>query len=186
MISNEFDRLVRDGFNSCLSTAMQERFAQTPLTVKDTSKAIKDFGKEHAIVLTISSHLFRILVCIHFTLDDKLKQMVSAGLNEKSINLEKSKIYDYLCEVGNVFCGAMKRELQKAVPSLGMSTPNILSKESLKYVDTLKIDIEGKSVVTNGSTPLFYGSYYMSAYGDLDYKSSLVDESVDSGELELF
>jgi len=186
MISPEFDRLVRDGFNSCLSSAMNERFSQVSIQVKDTSKSPSEFDREQAIVLTISSHLFRILVCMHFNLDDRLVQLVTSGLNEKSTNLEKSKIYDYLSEVGNVFCGALKRELQKAVPSLGMSTPNILSKDSLKYVDSLKVDIEGKSVINSDSGVLFYASYYLSAYGDLDYTSSMVEESVDSGELELF
>jgi hypothetical protein len=187
MITQEFERLIKDGFVKCLDLSMTERFPQQGLTVKELSSVPEVEGDE-AVVLTISSHLFRILIFLHYKNDEQLKKILLQALNEKQTNLEQSKVYDYLCEVGNVFCGALKREVQKAVASLGMSTPNILSREAINYVQETRIDLQGFAGVSKQGSPTFYASYYLSAYGDLEYSSdsTVIEDEVDSGELEFF
>ena len=119
--------------------------------------------------------------------DEHTQAFIADGLNIKNENLPNSRVYDYLCEVGNSFFGSVKRVIGNSVTSLGMSTPNILDCSSFKYVDELKIDNKGYAVAELNGNPLFYASFHISASGELNFAvEQTVEEEVDSGELEFF
>jgi len=188
MISPEFERLIKQSFPKCLSLAMEERFPAEAIEVKETDVSISNDMQE-AIILTLSGHLFRMFIAIVFNKNEQLNQLVKDALANNATELDNAAFYDYLNEVGNVLCGSLKRDIQKVIPSLGMSTPNLLNIESFKYMKDLKIDEQGGYVLSKDQTPLLYINYYLGGYGQIEFSQAVQleeEEEVDSGELEFF
>ena len=149
----------------------------------------KSINAKSFIMLTISSYDFRLIVLLHFTSDNASMQHVAGSFKISSDALTVSQYEDYLSEVGNIICGAIKRGLFQFFPHLGMSSPNQLSCESLKYVESYSIDhaIHIKAKAEDGTE--FYSSLYVSSFGELDFDPvalSKVEEKVEMGALELF
>lgn len=187
MVNQEFERLLKDSFSNSFESSLRDCLPSAQWECKELREN-KGVDSKEAVVITISSHLFRVIYFLYFTNDDKCQEFIANGLNIKNENLPQSRIYDYLSEVGNSFFGAIKRNLGAAVPSLGMSTPNILDCSSFKYVHELNIDTNGYAVAQLDGEPLFYASYHLSASGELNFEveHQQVEEEVDAGELEFF
>lgn len=187
MVNPEFEKVLKDSFLDSFDMSLRDCAPSLQWECKEIREN-KGIDNSEAVVITISSHLFRIIYFLYFTNDAKCQEFVASGLNIKNENLPQSRIYDYLCEVGNSFFGAIKRTLGNTVPSLGMSTPNILDCSSFKYVNELKIDSDGFAVAQADGEPLFYASYHLSASGELNFEveQAVAAEVVDSGELEFF
>ena len=186
MINVEFEKMLKDSFINGFDTSMRDCLPEGQWDVRDIREN-EGLNQKSAVVLTISSHLFRIIYFLYFTNDERCNEFISEGLNIKNENLPNSRVYDYLCEVGNSFFGSVKRVVGNSVTSLGMSTPNILDSSSFKYVDELKIDSSGYAVAELNGSPLFYASFHISASSELNFAiEQTVEEEVDSGELEFF
>lgn len=186
MINPEFEKMLKDSFTSGFDTALRDCLPNEQWDVKELREN-KGLDKNEAVVLTISSHMFRIIYFLYFTNDERCQAFIADGLNIKNENLPNTRVYDYLCEVGNSFFGSVKRVVGNSVTSLGMSTPNILDCSSFKYVDELKIDSNGFAVAELNGDPLFYASFHISASSELNFAvEQTVEEEVDSGELEFF
>ena len=155
MISPEFERLLKTSFPKSLTLTISERFQNETIEVKEIDSEI-DSEMTEAIILTLSGHLFRMFIAIIFDKNEALKNVIHSSLSKKSPDLADEDFYDYLNEVGNVLCGTIKRDIQKVIPSLGMSTPNLLNIDSFKYVKELKIDHQGGYALTKNQTPLFH------------------------------
>lgn len=141
------------------------------------------------IMLTVSSYDFQLLVLLHFSCDAASMGYVADAIKVAPAELELSRYHDFLSEVGNTFCGAFKRELGHYFPHLGMSTPNLLSRESLKHLKEWSIDHESHLRAHDGDGVEFYGSLYVSTDGQLDFnfqESRKEEQVVDTGALELF
>ncbi|PIP79332.1 MAG: hypothetical protein COW84_09765 [Gammaproteobacteria bacterium CG22_combo_CG10-13_8_21_14_all_40_8] len=173
-----FNKSVQMAFKDCIPDDGWE-FS----SISNDANAIKD---EEAIFLTISSHLFRIFISIHFSIDEQCKLFISKSLKDNKGELTLDTINDYLCELGNSVCGGLKRELGKSIPALGMSTPNILEKGCFAYMSSLQIEDEKTILVKYNSTPLFTANYYFSKHGDLDFEVEVLHEDSGGGELEFF
>lgn len=186
MISTEFERLINTCLPKSLSIAMEERFPGEMFEVKNVGSDLNSEVNE-VIILTLSGHLFRMFITIIFVQNDKLNDLIRNVLSKSSAELDNAAFYDYLNEVGNVLCGSIKRNIQKVIPSLGMSTPNLLDVESFKYIEGLKIDYQGGYMISKDQMPLFYVNYYLKGYGEIDFIQTVqLEEEVDSGELEFF
>lgn len=162
--------------------------ASSSISVKE-KQSLTDINEAEFFVLTMSSQLFRIFILLHFTKSPQTEQFVTDTLKINANNMEADKFYDYLGEVGNAFCGSIKREIGKIVPSLGMSTPNRLGKECLKYIDLLHTDFESHAVADYDESPLFYASIYLCADEELNLDVSASQSNkneVESGELDFF
>jgi hypothetical protein len=86
-------------------------------------------------------------------------------------------------------CGVLKREIFQFYPHLGLSTPNMLSKESQKYVGGSSIDHAIHLKASTENDIEFYGSIYVSSSGTMDFDPAAISKStekVDSGALEFF
>lgn len=182
-LRREIDRLFIKGFEESLMPGIDV----SELFVKERSKVPDDAGNEF-FVLTVSSQLFRMFVLIHFSKNEQSESFVANALNVSASSLSDDSFYDFLGEVGNAFCGYLKRELNKTIPHLGMSTPNRLSKECLPYMKSLKTDYEQHAVAEFCAESLFYASAFLSADQELNYsvQASAVEDDSDSGELEFF
>ncbi len=144
------------------------------------SKAV-DFPERQVLILTISSFTFRLLLIFH--IDDD----VSTSSYFQQDKADRSFV-DAFAEMANLFCGAMNRELLKTFLHLGMSTPYVLGRASMGFIDVLK--------------PGFLASYRIDIRDDVHLHATLclcesedietihvdmdVEAGSDTGELELF
>ena len=187
-VNEEFKQEIRRSFKNCYEESLVAGSDTSRWSIKEKQQH-NDLNEAEFFVLTVSSQLFRVFVLMHFTKSPQTEAFVSDVLKINSNNLDNDKFYDYLGEVGNAFCGSIKRDIGKIVPSLGMSTPNRLNKDCLKYIDLLSTDLEFHAVAEYDDNPLFHASIYLSADDELDFNvnvSQTIDEDIDSGELELF
>ena len=102
------------------------------------------------------------------------------------VSVGEADYLDVIGEVGNIFCGALNRDLSHHFPYLGMSTPNVLERECIDYLDELDASYirHFRVVVNDGVT--FHASLCVCDFADIDFQvdTSAVEES--HGELELF
>lgn len=190
MSQSSFNREALRLFNLAIEDSFYSS-ADAEIHTADVSDSIHSEFKEF-ILLTISSPLFRVLTVIHLNNDDATKSYVARKLNTSAESLTDAQFYDYIAEVGNTLCGAIKRSLNSFIPSLGMSTPNRLEAGSMKYMLSQKPSFEGfKHIEINGQT-LFECGIYVCNDTELDFQitptttSSAEVEEADCGELEFF
>ncbi|MBF0351106.1 MAG: hypothetical protein HQM11_08735 [SAR324 cluster bacterium] len=138
------------------------------------------------VVLTLCSYDFRLFVTIHFTCNMKTISYVAEALNLSADQLNRDRFYDYMGEFGNNICGALKRELGRVFPHLGMSTPDRLEERAFKHFSQMKYEYSlFSSAVSEKGVNLFF-SLYVCPYGDLDFAMPQKAEAVSTGEIELF
>ncbi len=178
-----FENLLHRCLEESLRTEAHSVWRMEPVAEPD------DINAQRFFMLTVSSYDFRLMVLLHFSSDEASTKYVADSLKLGSTELPLTRYHDYLAEVGNNFCGAFKRELGQYFPHLGMSTPNQLGRESLKHVKSWPIDhdIHIKALSEEGAE--FYGSLYVSSFGELDFDLVLQpksEEAAEMGALELF
>lgn len=172
-----------------------------PLSVKESLRSeaypewniqpieLKTIAATRFIMLTISSFDFRLIVLLHFSDNKPSMTYVADSLKISVEELSASRYHDYLSETGNILCGAIKRWLLQYFPHLGLSSPNQLVWESLKFVEKFPIDhaIHLKALAEGG--PVFFSSLYIYSAGNLDFDPISISEAkeeVEMGALELF
>lgn len=177
---NGFDHLLIQGFKGAL--AAQPDDTCDIGSVPDLS-GVKD---TKCVVLTISSYLFRLMVLIYFTPDTPTKAHFSRASKIDASAMSEQALIDAISECANMCCGALSRDLSRVFPHIGMSTPNILDKESSSSLHTLNCGhIQHFTVDINKATR-FHASLCVSDYADLDFVVDTTASDVSSGELELF
>jgi hypothetical protein len=182
---------AKNSFNSLLNLCLQEALrseAVSAWNLRSISNDDEITGSE-IYMLTISSYEFRIFLILHFDNDKMVRNYVANAIKVTPENMTEQRFYDYLGEVGNAFCGVFKRELGKYFPHLGMSTPNHLESISLKHLDTWSFDYDSHLKASAGDDLTFFGSVYVTAFGDIDFRvknTKSVNDDVQTGALELF
>ncbi len=182
-VNEDFKRELKQLFTKGLKEALSSDWVVT--------ERADDGGidSQEFFMLTISSQMFRIVVVLHFTKSGPLENYILGKVGSAgNKTLEDDKFYDFLGEVGNAFCGAIKRELGKTVTTLGMSTPNRLGYDCLKFLGAAH-DMEAHANAALDGSKLMYASLFLYADEDLDFKvahSPAPEEEVGSGELEFF
>jgi len=186
-VNEEFKQEIKRVFKSGFEESFSAGFDEGRWNFKDKS-SLKGLDEEEFFVLTMSSQLFRIIILMHFTRSDISRNCIAEVLNVNASNLDDEKFYDYLGEVGNSFLGAIKRDIGRTVPSLGMSTPNRLNKGCLKYMTNFDTDFESHAVSEFDNNEIFYSSIYLIADEELNISlnKAHAEEELDSGELEFF
>lgn len=132
----------------------------------------------NAVVLTISSMQFRLLLLLHF--DD------DAGMRDYYARDASRPVADTFMEVANLCCGAMNQQLTEHFPDLGMSTPYTLNSQCVPYLAELKPDhVASYDVSINGSVQI--GATLCVCTGaPLDFVADETVSADSGGELELF
>jgi len=182
---------AKNSFTSLLSLCLHEALRSEAVgewNLRTITNVDEIAGKE-IYMLTISSYEFRIFLILHFDNDKKVRNYVASAIKISPENMNEQRFYDYLGEVGNAFCGVFKRELGKYFPHLGMSTPNRLESISLDHLDTWTFDYDAHLKASANDDLKFFGSIYVSAYSDLDFRvknTKSVNDDVQTGALELF
>jgi hypothetical protein len=187
LVNDEFKNEIKRTFKVSFEDSIAAGSDPSRWYVKERSN-LDNLDEDEFYVLTMSSQLFRIFVLFHFTKKAETESLVSDILKINQSNLDEDKFYDYLGEVGNAFLGSMKRDIGKSVPSLGMSTPNRLNKDCLKYMSSLNTNFETHAVAEFDDQAMFHASVYLVADEELNIHvdRTLAEEETDSGELEMF
>jgi hypothetical protein len=180
---NCLDKLMTICLDETFRSSAGEVLAIKPMDRID-SVVQKEF-----IMLTISSYEFRICILLHFSKDKPTMDYVAKALKITPDKLEVARYYDFLCEMGNTFCGTFKRELGKHFPHLGMSTPNRLVGSSLKFMRELNFDYDAHFKTSANDNVAFCSSVFISAYKDFDLCVEIkkqAEADAENGALELF
>lgn len=184
MISHQaqegFEFLVVNALKGAVVATPDDRVEVTPL---DDSSEIKE---RQMVLLTVSSYLFRAMTLIYFTLDAETRRHLAAINRTDATTMTEADFLDVIGEVGNIFCGALNRDLSHYFPYLGMSTPNVLERECIAYLDELDASYvrHFRVVVDEGLT--LHASLCVCDFADIDFRVDTTVAEESNGELELF
>jgi hypothetical protein len=139
-------------------------------------------------MFTIAAHAFRALVLLHFRLDAAMADWIRRALNLSREGADRERLYDYMGEVGNGFCGEVKREMHKAYPYLGMSTPHHLHPKSLATLAEHRFAFEGHAQAHHHEGLRIGASLYVCAYADVDFRAVRAEPQAEAATstLEMF
>jgi hypothetical protein len=175
-----FDYIVTGALKSALVASPDDRCEVT--VISDT----KDIKEKKVVLLTVSSYVFRVMTMLYFTLNRDTKAHFAAINRSDVETMSDSDYLDVICECGNIFCGALNRELASQYPHLGMSTPNVLDRECVEYLSELKAGYtQHFSIVINEGLTL-HATLCVSDFADLDFTVDMTQIEENNGELELF
>ncbi|MBP9062655.1 MAG: hypothetical protein KBF81_02655 [Aquabacterium sp.] len=179
---------AKTGFEFYVTNALKSAVVSSPderveVTLLDDNSEIKE---EKLVILTVSSYLFRAITLMTFTLNPVTRRHLTAIHHSSVDAMTEADYLDVIGEVGNIFCGALNRDLSHHFPYLGMSTPNVLERECGDHLDELNAShVQHFRVVVNDEVT-FHASLCVCDFADIDFQADItvVDES--HGELELF
>lgn len=186
-VNEEFKKEIKRIFTCSFENALVNGSDDSSWQFRERTN-LENIKTQEFYVLTMSSQLFRIFIFLHFTKNADTEKYVNSILNLTSGKLDDDKFYDYLGEVGNAFLGAIKRDIGKYVPSLGMSTPNRLGHDCIKYMKNLNVNYEAHASANYDDKTIFYASVCLVADEDLNIHidRQLREDESDAGELEFF
>jgi len=144
--------------------------------------------EKHAVVLTIASYSARIVVAMYFKLDADTRAHFERLNRADTGSFDEQRLVDALNECGNICAGALNRSLGDVFSHIGMSTPNLLSRDAMAYVEALG-PCHGRHFELKGLAQPYWASMYVRAYAPLDFHVDVPSEdeaAADTGELEMF
>jgi hypothetical protein len=175
-----FDRLLV----SSLRSGMPVGGASVSVEPVATLDKVKD---KKIVVLTVSSYLFRALAILYFKPDAATRAYFNRTAEEGAPALADEEFYDRVAECGNVCVGALNRDLGPFFPHVGMSTPNIIDKDCMQYVDLLGCGLVKHYKVVLAGELTMHATLCVADYGLVDFHvDPTVEVEVDTGELEMF
>ncbi|HVE11004.1 MAG TPA: hypothetical protein VNE00_27375 [Paraburkholderia sp.] len=135
-----------------------------------------------AVVLTISSIAFRLLLILHVNEDTAAVEYFTSDNPERPFN----EVFQEIC---NLCCGAINQELLNYFPDLGMSTPYTLSARCLPYLSGLKPELlESFAISIDAAAGCIElaATLCVCAHAPVDFIADVSQAEDTSGELELF
>ncbi len=149
--------------------------------------ALDKIKEKKIVILTVSSYLFRAIVIIYFKPDAATRAYFDRHATEDAPEMTEDEFFDRVAECGNVCCGTLNRGLGEHFPHVGMSTPNIVDRECMRYTDLLACGLEKHYMITLDGDLTLYASLCVAAYGKIDfYVDPVIEEDLSVGELEMF
>lgn len=170
---DSFDRIFRKAARTRLARQAEDICHITAATEGDA------IGGEQALILTISSIAFRLLLVLRFDESAATRAYFTGEGTGRSF--EEARL-----EIGNLCCGALNQELLQVFPDLGMSTPYVVSARCLPYLDVLKPAYTAAYAVTINDAVRVAATVCVCTHAPLDFVADVRDEVESSGELELF
>lgn len=178
---SSFDLLVQHALVKALSPEGEHGQAKI---IQELPRKPKE---KKAVVLTIASPEFRLVLALHVRLDSEGKRHFARLNRVEPDEWGEQAFVDAVSECGNICVGTMNRELGRHFLHVGMSTPNLLEREALAYLEALGAGHRRLYQVT-GLGLDFYATLFVSAFVPLDFHAEVetAAEEADAGELEMF
>jgi hypothetical protein len=175
-----FERLVRE---SLVATLSRDGGAEV-LPVEQ----LGEVQGTHVVVLSVASYRFRLLMGLYFSRDASTRERLARlhGLEPEAMT--EQAFDDAIAECGNLFCGTFNRELGRAFPHVGMSTPNVLRRSAIEHLGLLRCGHVRHLLLTNHGQPAWYATLAVCEQGTLDFElpPAQACEADAAGELEFF
>jgi len=176
---NSFDEMLTLGIKASMGGSSPEACDISILT------DLAEIKETRVVVLTVASFVFRLMVLIYFSPDDETKAYFARINNMDPAEMSDQAFMDAIRESGNICCGTLNRELARVVPHVGMSTPNIIERECVNYLASLKGGhLQHFRAIVDGSRQ-FHLSLCVRDYADIDFDWA-VEETQSAGEMEFF
>lgn len=179
---------AKSGFSQILKDAIKASIVASDDDVCEIEvvKDVNGIEEDELVVLTISSYLFRVMTFFYVKPNKATRAHFARKTNSPTGDMEKGDFYDAFCEYGNICCGAVNRDLGNYFPHVGMSTPNKLDKQCVRYLDTLGYGYIQHFKITINQSVTFYSSLCVCGYADIDFALQAKEDDVSTGELEMF
>ena len=176
-----FDRLLQAGLKSGLPSH------SGPVVIEPVAELVK-IKEKKIVILTVSSYLFRVMAIVYFKPDAATRALFNGAAPEGAPPLGDQEFLDRVAECGNICCGTINRDLGKHFPHVGMSTPNIIDTDCMRYVDLLECGLVKHYRLRLGGDVTMHASLCVTDYGTVDFhvEPRLEEEEVSTGELEMF
>lgn len=179
---SSFDALLRQSWAASMRAEGDSVSAEIVASLPPKMK------EKHAVVLTIASYSARIVVAMYFKFDAETRNHFERLNRAEAGSFDEQRLIDALNECGNICAGALNRSLGEVFPHIGMSTPNLLSRDAMAYVEALG-PCHGRHYELKGLSQPYWASLYVRAYAPLDFHVDVPSEAeaaADTGELEMF
>jgi hypothetical protein len=176
-----FDRLLQAGLKSGLPVG------DGPVVIEPVAELGK-LRENKVVILTVSSYLFRLMAILYFRPDAATRALFNAGAPEGAPAPGDQEFIDRVAECGNICCGTLNRDLGRHFPHVGMSTPNIIDTDCMRYVDLLGCALVKHYRLRLAGDLTMHASLCVTAYGTVDFhvEPRVEHDEVSTGELELF
>jgi hypothetical protein len=183
----------QDTIQKMLSYSMEQSFASIlqKINLQPAEKAIDlDLARNLAhILFTISGLKFKALVLLHHPTGINALHYLNILTNDDRNTKTEKDIAPYYTEIGNQFCGEVKRQFYKQFEHLGMSTPSILSPATtIAHIASETLDVECHRFYTDKEQIVVGCSMYIFSDQTIEFEfdQSSGNETISSGELEFF
>lgn len=183
MISDKTKESLRSVFERALRTSLLSsidhsvKIAQVP--------DVSHFSASQAVILSISSYFFRMVVVIYFTPDERTKAHFASINKLDAATMGSQSFIDTICECGNICCGSVNRDLSRIFPQVGMSTPNIVDAQCARHLNVLGSSHQLHLDIAIPDGPCFHASLCVTEFENLDFDIAEPEEE-SNGELEMF
>lgn len=138
-------------------------------------------------MITLTSYTCRFILLLHFNTSKTVIECVANSLKMTSENLSNEKLYDFVGEITNMFCGSMKRTLGMKIPHLGMSVPNHLPKQSMIFFKDFDCEFQTHLEARTANELIFGASLFLWTYGKVELKFAIDEQEqiTETGAFEL-
>jgi hypothetical protein len=184
MISNR----ARDSFDQMLMLGIKASMGgSSPETCEiEVLANPKEIRETTVVMLTVASFLFRLSVVIYFSSDDATKAHFASLNNIDPTEMSDQAFLDAMRECGNICCGTLNRELARVCPHVAMSTPNIIERECVDHLESLKGGHLQYFRATIDGGKQYHASVCVRDYADIDFDWTMPEETTTAGEMEFF
>lgn len=144
----------------------------------------EEIQESHVVLLTVASYVFRLSVLVYFSHDEPTKAHFANMTHVDPAKMTEQDFLDAIQECSNMCCGTLNRELVHTFPHVGMSTPNIIERECVSYLQSLPGGHLQHFRVINNIGQNFYFAICVRDFADIDFEWAPVEEIDSSGEIK--
>ena len=140
------------------------------------------------VMFSVSSYLFRVVLLLQFDHDLATRAYVAGLAGTPVDEMQGERFLDTMNERGNLFCGALNRDLVPFFPHIGMSTPCVLKRNSVEHVAAVKPSYHRRFRCELSPGVVMYFTLALCADVDFDFpfEPRAEEETDTAGELEMF
>ncbi len=178
---------ARDSLDRMMVSALRQSVTRGDAIAVQPVDALPATGATHMAVLSIASFSFRVVAALHFDHGPAWRGWVAEMSGQEAGNLSDQAFLDRVCEMGNLCCGAINRDLGGFQAFLGLSTPQILDARCAPYFTHAGFEHVRHFRMEVRPDLSVHASLCARAYAPLDFHwAGPEPEAVESGELEMF
>lgn len=180
---------ARDSLDGMMAEGLRQSMAQhhPGAQIRAVAAPGPESAATHMAVLSIASYSFRIITALHFAHDARTRAWIAGRIGLDESGMGGQPFLDAVCEIGNMCCGTLNRELGAFYDCLGLSTPQVLDIRSLPHLAQIGTDhLQHFEIIDLLPGPPLYATLCARAYTPMDFHWTAPEVQETAGELEFF